>query len=186
MGVSNTDSRSTGKASLSQELPPPSDLWSRKGLGPSAQRIWEVLTDEPVTVRHIAERTGMKGPSIKRYLRKLAEHALAGVKTGAPGAPSLYFRVDTPLDVVADAMGIYGHVEIKRWEIEQRQDLNRAAYPGSYRRPKDEPTEELAEVEPPVSDPWGYDPRGELSSSTWSEYVPAWEQSEPTLWPDPV
>ena len=133
-GVSTIDSRSTGKASLSQELPPPCDLWSRKGLGLGAQRVWEVLSDEPITVRAIVDRTGMKPPSVKRYLKILAEHGLAGYKPGAPGERTLHFRVDTPLDAVADSMGIYGHVEIKRWEIERRQHVNRAAYPGSYRR----------------------------------------------------
>jgi DNA-binding transcriptional ArsR family regulator len=133
-GVSTTDSRSTGKASLSHELPPPYDLWSRAGLGLGAQRVYEVLNDEPVTARSVAEQTGMNRPSAKRYLRKLADHALAGSKPGAPGEPTFWFRVDTPLDAVADAMGIYGHVEIKRWEIENRQHANRSAYPGSYRR----------------------------------------------------
>ncbi|BDD96566.1 hypothetical protein [Mycolicibacterium fortuitum] len=132
-GVSTNDSRSTGKASLSQELPPPSDLWSRAGLGLGAQRIYEVLTDDPATALSVAEQTGMKIPSAKRYLKKLADHALAGSKPGAPGEPTLWFRVDTPLDAVADAMGIYGHIEIKRWEIENRQYANRSAYPGAYR-----------------------------------------------------
>jgi hypothetical protein len=118
---------------LSQELPPPSDLWSRKGLGPGAQRVYEVLTDELVTARSIADQTGMTTPSVKRYLRILAEHCLAGSKPGAPGDATLYFRVDTPLDAVADSVGIYGHIEIKRWEIERRQHANHTAFPGSYR-----------------------------------------------------
>jgi DNA-binding transcriptional ArsR family regulator len=133
-GVSTTGLRNTDKLSLSQELPPPSDLWSRKGLGPGAQRVHEVLSDEPVKVRHIADRTGMKPPSVKRYLRMLSDNCLAGSKPGSPGEPTLYFRVDTPLDVVADSLGIYGHVEIKRWEIEQRQHANRVANPKAYRR----------------------------------------------------
>jgi len=134
-GVSNTELRSTGKASLTHELTPPSDLWSRRGLGPGAQRVYETLSDEPVTARSIADRTGMKTPGVKRYLGILSEHGLAGYKTGAPGEATLHFRVDTPLDAVADSMGIYGHVEIKRWELERRQHDNRAAYPGAYKRP---------------------------------------------------
>jgi DNA-binding transcriptional ArsR family regulator len=132
-GVSNIESRSTGKASLIQELTPPSDLWSRGGLGLGAQRVFETLSDEPVAARSIADQTGMKPRGVKRYLGILAEHCLAGSKPGARGEPTLYFRVDTPLDAVADSMGIYGHVEIKRWEIERRQHSNRAAYPSSYR-----------------------------------------------------
>ena len=76
----------------------------------------------------------MKPPGVKRYLRILAEHCLAGSKPGAPGEATLYFRVETPLEAVADALGIFGHVEIKCWELERRQDANRAAYPGTYRR----------------------------------------------------
>jgi hypothetical protein len=129
-----TDLRSTDKLSLSQELPPPCDLWSRKGLGPGAQRVYEVLSDEPVRARAIADRTGMNTPGVKRYLRILAEHGLAGSKPGAPGDATLYFRVDTPLDAVADMLGIYGYVEIHRWELERLQHANRAAYPSAYRR----------------------------------------------------
>ena len=105
-----------------------------KGLGIGAQRVYEVLSDEPVKARAIAEQIGMATPSVKRYLGILAEHGLAGYKPGAPGEATLYFRVDTPLDAVADSMGIYGHVEIKRWELERRQHANREAYPGAYRR----------------------------------------------------
>ena len=76
----------------------------------------------------------MTSPSVKRYLRILADHGLAGTKPGAPGDPTLYFRVDTPLDAIADALGIYGYVEIKRWELEQRQHANRAAFPSAYRK----------------------------------------------------
>jgi len=76
----------------------------------------------------------MKLPSVKRFLRILADHGLAGCKPGAPGEPTLYFGVDTPLDVLADSMGIYGHIEIKRWELEQLQQANRAEFPNAYRR----------------------------------------------------
>jgi hypothetical protein len=76
----------------------------------------------------------MKVPSVKRYLGILADHCLVGTKPAGPGEPTLYFKVETPLDAVADSIGIYGHIEIKRWEIERRQEANKAAYPGSYRR----------------------------------------------------
>ncbi|MCU1697854.1 MAG: hypothetical protein JWR34_3917 [Mycobacterium sp.] len=131
-GVSNTDSRSTDKLSLSQESPPPLDVWSRDGLGLGAQRVYEVLTDEPAKVRSIADLTGMKIPSVKRYLKILAEHGLAGYKPGAPGEATLHFRVDTPLDAVADMLGILGHVDYRRWLIEWAQHDNRAAYPRTY------------------------------------------------------
>jgi DNA-binding transcriptional ArsR family regulator len=133
-GVTSTDARSTDKLSLRHEWTPPSDVWSRDGLGPGAQRVWEVLTDEPVTVRAVAELTGMSRRSAKRYLLILAEHALAGSKPGAPGEPTLYFRVDTPLDAIADMLGILGHVDYARWKIDWQQHDNRAAYPGTYRR----------------------------------------------------
>lgn len=133
-GVSTNDLMNTGKHSLSHELIPPHDVWSRRGLGPSAQRVFELLSDETCTARQISEKTGMSVVSVKRYLKILSENCLAGIKPGAPGEASQYFRVDTPLDAVADALGIFGHVEIKRWEIEQRQAANQAAYPSSYRK----------------------------------------------------
>ncbi|WP_163722903.1 hypothetical protein [Mycolicibacterium psychrotolerans] len=137
-GGTNTDLRSTGIASLSHELHPPHDVWSRKGLGPSAQRVYEVLSDEHVTARSISEKTGMNVRSVTRYLKILADHALAGTVPPPPGGAPRYFVVETPLDAVADALGIYGHVEIRRWEIEQRQRANREAFPGAYRRLADE------------------------------------------------
>lgn len=133
-GVVTTGSMNTGKNSLLHDDTPPLDIWSRRGLGPGAQRVHEALPTEPTTVRQVSEITGQSVASVKRYLRILADHALAGFKPAAPGAPTLWFRVETPLDAVADALGIYGHVEVRRWELEQRQAANRAAYPSAYRR----------------------------------------------------
>lgn len=141
-GVSTRDSRNTVKDSLSQEFQPPHDLWSRgpsrkggpAGLGPACQRVWEVLTDEPTTVREVSETTGMSRDSVRRYLKILADNCLAGVKPGGPGKPALYFGVDTPLDAVADMRGITGVVENRRNAISERQHNNQLAYPGTYWR----------------------------------------------------
>jgi len=142
-GVTTRDSRNTCKSSLSQELQPPHDVWAKgsaykggpTGLGLGAQRVWEVLTDEPTTVRQVSEVTGMKTGSVRRYLKILADNCLAGVKPGAPGEPTLYFRVDTPLDAVAEMRGISGVVETRHNAISGRQHNNRLAYPGTYWRP---------------------------------------------------
>lgn len=142
-GVSTRDLRNTVINSLSQELQPPHDLWSRgptrkggpAGLGPACQRVWEVLTDEPTTVREVSETTGMSRDSVRRYLKILADNCLAGVKPGGPGKPALYFGVDTPLDAVAAMRGITGVVENRRNAISVRQHNNQLAYPGTYWRP---------------------------------------------------
>jgi hypothetical protein len=132
-GVTNNVARSTGIASLQQELYPPSDLWSRRGLGPGAQRVYEALSDEHVTARELTELTGLPRRSAKRYAEILADHCLAGIVPAAPGGVPRYFRVDTPLDAVADAFGLRGYIDGKRQEVEQRQQANAAAYPGAYR-----------------------------------------------------
>jgi hypothetical protein len=76
----------------------------------------------------------MKPDSVRRYLKILADNCLAGIKPGSPGEPTLYFRVDTPLDAVADMRGISGVVEARHDAISVRQQANRAGYPGAYRR----------------------------------------------------
>lgn len=74
----------------------------------------------------------MEVSGVKRFLRILANHCLVGIKPAGPGEPTLYFKVDTPLDVVADSLGIFGLIDFKRSEIEQRQQANKEAYPSSY------------------------------------------------------
>jgi hypothetical protein len=105
---------------------------------------------------------GQKPDSVKRYLRILADNALAGTKPAGPGKPTLYFRVDTPLDAVADARGIYGHVEVNAWKIEQQQLAYREqlALGKAKRRQKPEPE--------PEPDPFAT-PAPESYEDTWRD-----------------
>lgn len=132
-----TDLRSTCKSTLSQERRSGvenRDLWSRKGLGPGAFRVWEAVGDEPLTAKEISARTGQSERSVRAFASKLADACLAGIK---PGRPKLYFRVDTPLEVLEDVLGCAGYVDRVRARIEHQQEANRAAWPGTYKRLSD-------------------------------------------------
>ncbi|SKV04488.1 Uncharacterised protein [Mycobacteroides abscessus subsp. abscessus] len=71
----------------------------------------------------------MSRDAARHALVKLTNNCLAGT---IPGRPVKYFRVDTPLDVVADSLGVAGYVEHQRQKIELRQYANRMGYPKSY------------------------------------------------------
>lgn len=124
-----TESMNTGKDLLIHERHSTSDVWSHRGLGESARRVYTILTDEHSTVREIADRAGMSRDAARHALVKLTNNCLAGT---IPGRPVKYFRVDTPLDVVADSLGVAGYVEHQRQKIELRQYANRMGYPKSY------------------------------------------------------
>lgn len=124
-----SDSRSTGKASLRQLCRSDRDIWSSRGLGQTAGRIYEVLADEPATVRELSDRTGLSERATRDAVARLAEHCLAGFHTGRP---TRYFLVETPLHAVAEAIGASGHVDHYIEKIERRQRANRQAYPSTY------------------------------------------------------
>lgn len=127
-GNSGTEIRSTGKLSLSQ-IRRNRDLWSSRGLGPTAGRVWEVLADKPATVRELSARAGLSDQATRRAVAKLADHCLAGT---LPGRPAKYFLVETPLSAVEDALGCTGYVEHVIAKTTRRQAANRAGYPSNY------------------------------------------------------
>jgi hypothetical protein len=107
------------------------DLWSSRGLGLTAGRVYAALADEPATVREISERAGVTDGQARRAVAKLADHALAGTM---PGRPARYFKVETPLSAVADMLGCSGYVEWAITRTEAMQRANRVGYPSAYFR----------------------------------------------------
>jgi hypothetical protein len=126
-----TEARNTWKYSLPhlRDNAGQEDLWSSRGLGLTAGRVYEVLADEPATVREISERAGVTDGQARRAAVKLADHALAGT---LPGRPARYFKVETPLSAVADMLGCFGYVDWVISRTQARQAANRIGYPSSY------------------------------------------------------
>lgn len=133
-GVDET--RNYGINSLFQVRHSPADVWSARGLGESARRVYDVLNDTPTTVRELACRAGVTRDACRHALAKLFDRSLAGQ---IAGRPSKYFRVDTPLDAVAEAMSVSGYVEFRRQQLEARQAANRTGYPASYAQAQEQP-----------------------------------------------
>ncbi len=131
-GYSVSEIRNTCKSSLSPlRNSDGDDLWSSCGLGLTAGRVYEVLADEPATVREISERAGVSDGQARRAVSKLADNCLAGV---IPGRPARYFTVETPLSAVEDVIGCSGYVESVIRRTEARQEANRIGYPSAYSR----------------------------------------------------
>jgi hypothetical protein len=124
--------RNTAKGSLSPlRNSDGDDLWSSRGLGLTAGRVYAALADEPATVREISERAGVSDGQARRAVAKLADHALAGT---LPGRPARYFKVETPLSAVTDMLGCSGYVEWAITRTEEMQRANRIGYPSAYRK----------------------------------------------------
>ncbi|WP_457145140.1 hypothetical protein [Mycobacterium sp. URHB0021] len=128
------DSRSTSKYSLTP-LRSNRDLWSYRGLGETAGRVYQALADEPATVRELSAKAGLSEQSARRAAEKLADHCLAGLM---PGRPVRYFKVETPLGVIEDSLGCTGYVEHVIAKTERRQQANRLGYPANYTQPSQE------------------------------------------------
>jgi hypothetical protein len=128
------DLRNSCKSTLSHERKD-RDLWSWKGAGYAALRVWEVLTDEPMTVQEVSSTTGQSEQAARRCLKKLFDLGLAGEM---PGRPKRYFKTEMPLSALEDALGITGTVDQARAKIKLMQEQNRKAYPNTYRRRNDE------------------------------------------------
>jgi hypothetical protein len=128
-GLFATDAMSTGKHSLPQLRTNFEDLWSHRGLGETARRVYEVVSDEPATVREISDRSGLSRHAARRALAKLTDNCLAGLK---PERPARYFKVETPLDAVADMLGSTGYVAHMIDRTTKRQEANRQGYPSNY------------------------------------------------------
>lgn len=124
-----SDSMSTGKASLRQLWDSARDIWSSRGLGQSAGRVYAVLADEPATVKQLSDTTGLGDQATRDAAAKLAEHCLAGT---IPGRPVRYFKVETPLHAIEQAIGCSGYVETAIEKLTARQEINRRAYPSTY------------------------------------------------------
>ncbi len=125
-----SDTRSTDKDSLSRLRSNTGDLWSSRGLGQTAGRVYEALADVPATVAELSDRAGLSQQQTRRAAGRLFDHSLAGEM---PGKPVRYFKTETPLGLVEDQLGCAGYVEYVISRTEQRQAVNRLGYPGSYR-----------------------------------------------------
>jgi hypothetical protein len=131
-GYSVPEIRNTCKSSLSPLRDEDGyDVWSSRGLGLTAGRVYAVLADEPATVREISERAGVSDGQARRAVAKLADHALAGT---LPGRPARYFKVETPLPAVEDLIGCSGYVEFVISRTEAWQEANRIGYSSAYQR----------------------------------------------------
>jgi hypothetical protein len=128
-----TEARNTCKYSLPhlRDNAGQDDLWSSRGLGLTAGRVYVVLADEPATVREISKRAGVSDGQARRAVAKLADHCLAGT---IPGRPARYFKVETPLYAIADMLGCAGYVDHVIDQTEARQQANRIGYPSAYSR----------------------------------------------------
>lgn len=124
-----SDSRSTSKYSLSHVRDSTRDIWSSKGLGQTAGRVYAVLADEPATVTELTALAGLSDSSTRHALAKLADHCLAGIK---PERPMRYFKVETPLDLIEDSIGCTGYVERAYEKVALRQEANKQGYPSNY------------------------------------------------------
>jgi hypothetical protein len=124
-----TESMSTSKYSLLTLCNNTRDLWSSRGLGQTAGRVYNVLADEPATLKQLSEKAGMSYQSTRHAAAKLADNALAGVM---PGRPVRYFKVETPLGVIEDLLGCTGYVDHQIAKTVRRQEVNRTAYPRTY------------------------------------------------------
>jgi hypothetical protein len=107
----------------------PRDLWSSRGLGQTAGRVYDVLADEPATLKDLGAQAGLSYQSTRHATAKLADHCLAGV---LPGRPLRYFKVETPLSVVEDLLECSGYVDHVIAKTERRQEANKRGYPSNY------------------------------------------------------
>lgn len=128
-----SDLKNTGKNSLSQLAHSRRDLWSFRGLGQTAHRVFQVLSDAPLTVREISDRAGLSVDAARDAAKKLADHCLAGV---IPGRPMRFFKVDTPLEAVEESLDVSGYIEFAKARTEERQLANRVGYPANYYNPR--------------------------------------------------
>lgn len=72
---------------------------------------------------------GVTDGQARRAVAKLADNCLAGV---IPGKPARYFKVETPLQAVADMLDCTGYVDHVISRTEARQAANRIGYPSAY------------------------------------------------------
>lgn len=111
------------KCSLSHDGTHHPDVWSRGGLGLRCQQVYEALTDTPVSVKALSERLGVSRSCVSKSLTRLFDVGLAGFKPEARS--KLWFRVSTPLDAVAELLGVSGVADRHRQKIELMQSDQR-------------------------------------------------------------
>lgn len=58
-------------------------FWTRFGIGPTAQSVYDALDDEPATITAVAESAEVSHITAKRYLELLFEQGLAGKDTSS-------------------------------------------------------------------------------------------------------
>jgi hypothetical protein len=130
-----TESKSTSNTSLITLCNNTRDLWSSRGLGQTAGRVYNALADEPATLKELSDKAGLSYQATRHATAKLADHCLAGV---LQGRPSRYFKVETPLSVVEDLIGCSGYVDHVIAKTERRQEANKRGYPSNYTKPTTE------------------------------------------------
>jgi DNA-binding transcriptional ArsR family regulator len=131
------------------------DLWTYRGLGQSALRVWELLPDHPGsdvmglddpasfygddTIAHVGKSSadlvteaGLSRRTVDTALKRLFDNCLV---VELPGRPHRWVRaVYPPIDAIADVLGCAGAIADSIDRITQRQGANRAAFAGSYAR----------------------------------------------------
>ncbi|MBZ4537776.1 hypothetical protein FVO80_23880 [Mycobacterium avium subsp. hominissuis] len=170
-----------------------SDTWVRRGLGATAARVYELLTDEAVPVKVLASRVGLDRSTVTTHLNRLFEVGLAGHKT--EGRSRLWFKGYAPLDLVAETLGVSGTLERHVQKIELMQADQRALREMSYtdrqvayRKRRDaglrrraEQADSLAHL--PTDEPDTY-PDPFTGPDFDLDAPPSWEMSH-IDWPDP-
>lgn len=158
-----SDSMSTGKYSLTRfcqmadtvyELDVTGhDIWTYRGLGQSALRVWELLPehpgasafglDDPARIYEddsiedvgkssadLVGESGLSRRTVDAVLRNLFDHCMVVQLSGKPRrwVQAAY----PPVEPIADLLGCAGYIDQAVDKIERRQEANRQAYPSSY------------------------------------------------------
>jgi DNA-binding transcriptional ArsR family regulator len=121
--------RSTSRSTLPTLCNNTRDLWSSRGLGQTASRVYDALTDDAATIRDLSDSAGLSYQQTRHALAKLTDNGLAGE---IPGRPVQYFKAEADLEAIEDMLGVNGHVNRVVETTIIRQEANLAAYPQNY------------------------------------------------------
>lgn len=101
------------------------------GLGQTAHRLWQLLSEESVSARELQAITGLSRATVYEALLRLFS---AGLALGTEGE---WVRYDDDLEVLATAIGLGGHLERQRarhqWERQGYRAWLAAERPDNHR-----------------------------------------------------
>lgn len=139
--------------------PPQHPAFLAGALGPNAGLIWANLPDEPVTVADVADRLKLSRSTVKRALRRMADHRLL-VMTPGRGRQGDVYEISPELaadalDVIAEEYGTHDWADRKSAEYQKHRqafgfiiERERVSQAERSKKISDEFWDQLAAVHP--------------------------------------